>query len=197
MVEFALNTHLLIDHPNLNFQALDALAMDFEDEFDVVFSNATLHWVNDHETLLIKIARSLVPGGRFLAQMGGKGNAAPIFEVLDEIMAIPEWSKFFSDFEFPWYFHEPNDYIQWLSQAGLKARRVELIQKDNEQPSKDGLAGWLYTTWLPYVHRVPENLQARFVSTIVEAYIAKYPSDEDGTVHLPMTRLEVDAVKLT
>ena len=39
-------------HDNLAFLCLDAREMDFEPEFDIVFSNATLHWVRDHLPVL-------------------------------------------------------------------------------------------------------------------------------------------------
>jgi trans-aconitate 2-methyltransferase len=51
-----------------------------------VFSNAVLHWVDNHKKVLDRIYRSLKPGGRILLQFGGKGNAASAFVTLDEIL---------------------------------------------------------------------------------------------------------------
>src|SRR5512133_3316891 len=59
---------------NLRFQVADAAALPFQAEFDVIFSNACLHWIYDHKPVLAGIRRSLAPGGRVLLQMGGKGN---------------------------------------------------------------------------------------------------------------------------
>lgn len=56
--------------------------MNFNSEFDVVFSIATLPWVMDHLLVFMGIKRSLKPGGRILLQMTGKGNVAKILEVV-------------------------------------------------------------------------------------------------------------------
>jgi trans-aconitate methyltransferase len=41
-----------VQGPNLRFVRTDILDADFLEEFDVVFSSATLHWVKDHVRLL-------------------------------------------------------------------------------------------------------------------------------------------------
>jgi SAM-dependent methyltransferase len=46
------------------------------DKFDAVFSNATLHWVKNQDGMMQCVYKSLKPGGRFVAEMGGKGNVA-------------------------------------------------------------------------------------------------------------------------
>src|ERR1700733_7573694 len=53
-------------------------ALPFEGEFDAVFSNAALHWMNDHDAVLRGVYRALKPGGRFVAECGGQGNIAAI-----------------------------------------------------------------------------------------------------------------------
>ena len=54
------------------------------------------------------------------------------------------------------------------------------------------------TTWMPYWHRVPTELQQQFLDEIVDEYLKTHPMDANGLVHLSMVRLEVEAVaKLT
>ena len=60
---------------NLSFMLRDAQDLGFEAQFDVVFSNATLHWVKDHRAVLQSVARTLKPHGRILLQFGGRGTA--------------------------------------------------------------------------------------------------------------------------
>src|SRR5262245_27114909 len=48
---------------------MDATALTFEGEFDAVFSNAVLHWIDDQDAVLSGVARALVPGGRFVAEL--------------------------------------------------------------------------------------------------------------------------------
>jgi trans-aconitate 2-methyltransferase len=47
---------------------------------------------------------------------------------------------------------------------------------------------------LPYWHRVPSDLQQQFLDEIVEDYLNSHPMDAEGRVHLPMVRLEVEAI---
>jgi len=182
-------------YPNLRFQRGDARALEFDARFDVVFSNATLHWVRDHGPVLKGAARSLRPGGRILFQMGGRGNGAEIFEVARQMVASGEWGRFFVGFEFPWGFYGPDDYLPWCAAAGLRLRRVELLPRTMLQKGVEGLSGWIRTTWMPYTERVPEDRREAFIQEASARYMELHPPDAEGNVGVGMIRLEVDAVK--
>ena len=48
---------------NLSFQVMDARKLAFQNEFDIVFSNAALHWIADQKSsVLLGVQRSLKPG---------------------------------------------------------------------------------------------------------------------------------------
>jgi len=83
------------NYSNLNFQSMDASNISFNQEFDVVFSNAALHWVKNHEPVLKGIHVALKPSGRVLVQMGGKGNVAQVKESIDEIIMEKQWVEYF------------------------------------------------------------------------------------------------------
>ncbi len=193
MISFARNNFPSKTYPNLAFQLMDARDIDFISEFDVVFSNSTLHWVIDHLPILRGIKRSLKPGGRVLLQMAGKGNAAQILEALETVVNSMEWHGYFTDFVFPWAFYEEDEYNVWLKDVDFKAKRIELIPKDMVQKGKEGLSGWIRTTWLPYIQRVPEGRRGEFIDEIVDKYIENYPLDNEGFIHVQMMRLEVEA----
>ena len=61
---------------------------------------------------------------------------------------------------------------------------------------KEGLKGWIRTTWFPYTNRIPENLRNLFIDEIINNYIEKHPLDDRGCTHVKMVRLEVKAKKL-
>jgi trans-aconitate methyltransferase len=181
--------------PNLSFVPGDARALEFDREFDVIFSNATLHWLKDHGPVLEGAARSLRPGGRILFQMGGRGNGAGIFDVAREMIAAAEWRGFFTGFQFPWGFYGPEEYAPWCAAARLRVRRIELLPRIMLQKGAEGLAGWIRTTWMPYTERVPAERREAFVREASERYIRAHPPDAQGTVAVEMVRLEVDAVR--
>jgi hypothetical protein len=63
------------------------------------------------------------------------------------------------------------------------------------QPGREGLAGWVRTTWLPYTERVPAGLRELFVSELLDAYLAGHPAEESGAVGVEMVRLEGEAFR--
>jgi len=195
MVELAAARFPLNRHPNLGFAVADAAALAYREEFSVVFSNATLHWVIDHRPVLAGVARSLRPGGRTMLQMGGKGNAGDMVAAMARVSAAPAWSAHFAGFALPWGFYGPDRYRPWLLEAGLRPRRVELLAKDMLQSGREGLAGWLRTTWMPYLDRVPPERRGAFLEAVLDDYLARYPLDADGNAHVRMQRLEVEADK--
>jgi len=174
---------------------MDAGQLEFSEAFDIVFSNAALHWIPDHKPLLAGIARSLSPGGRLLVQMGGKGNAAQTFEALAVLLKNPRWSPYFDGFSFTFGFFGPEEYRQWLAGAGLEPIRVELIPKDMVYPDREAFAGWIRTTWLPWMARLPDGEQPAFIEALIDEYLALYPAGADGVIHVGMVRLEAEAIK--
>ena len=180
---------------NLAFLCLDAKEMSFGPEFDIVFSNAALHWVHDHLPLLKRIRRALRPSGRIMLQMAGEGNAATMVDVVDKVMRKKPWGPFFQDFSFPYAFHRDTEYRSLVEMAGLVVRRVELIPKIMSHEGKEGLAGWVRTTWLPYTQAVPEAMREEFIGEIVAAYETEYGADREGFFAVRMVRLEVEAFK--
>jgi len=195
MIELACKNFPHEKHPNLEFKLVDAQHLPFKEQFDIVFSNAALHWIKDHKPVILGIKNSLKPNGRILLQMGGEGNAESIISLLESIIAEKEWNQYFSGFEFPYGFYDPETYELWLKEADLNPVRVELIPKDMSYKDKDGLAGWIRTTWLPYTDRVPAHQRKEFITQLVEKYTEKFPLDSKGNVHVKMIRLEVEAIK--
>lgn len=195
MIQLATKRFPPEQYSNLSFQIFDAVKITFENQFSVVFSNAALHWVENQFEVLKGIYRSLKPGGRILLQFGGKGNAASILNILDEITKDEEWSQYFSNFNFPYNFPGDEEYSELIKNSGLTVQRVQLYEKDMIHDGEAGLEGWIRTTWLPYTSRIPENEREEFISLIVKKYIEKFPLDINGKVHLKMVRLEAEAVK--
>jgi trans-aconitate methyltransferase len=195
MIRLAREAFPSSDHRNLGFQLGDARFLDFEREFDLVFSNAALHWVKDHRPVLIGVVRSLKPGGRILLQMGGRGNGSEVFEVAREMIGTGEWGHWFEGFEFPWAFYDTQEYGRLCAAAGLRVRRIELLPRIMIQKGSEGLAGWIRTTWMPYTKRVPADRREAFVQEASRRYIQRHPTDNQGNVGLLMVRLEVDALK--
>jgi len=109
----------------------------YKEEFDALFSNATLHWVKDAKGAIQSIARSLKNGGRFVAEFGGDGNVKHIVNAIEKVFAHhPE----FGVFENSWYFPTPQTYRVLLESEGFHVEYIELIPRPT--PMED-VVHWL------------------------------------------------------
>jgi len=195
MLAAARQSYPVDGYPNLDFHSMDARAIALPQRFDIAFSNAALHWVEDHGAVLQGVRSVLRPGGRLLFQMGGHGNASAFFAAVEAVMRAGRWREYFSGFVAPYSFYAISDYERWLPQHGLAPVRIELIPKAMRHSSADALKGWFRTTWFPYTDRLPAAERKRFIDTVIDEYLCAFPPDSEGATTVGMVRLEVEAVK--
>jgi len=196
MVAAARQSYPADRYPNLDFHCMDARAIELPQRFDIAFSNAALHWVEDHCAVLLGVRSALNTGGRLLFQMGGHGNATAFFAAVEEVMRGGRWREYFSGFVAPYTFYDISKYERWLPQHGLTPMRIELIPKAMRHSSADALKGWFRTTWFPYTDRLPASERELFIDTVIDEYLGAFPPDSEGATTVAMIRLEVEAVKL-
>jgi trans-aconitate methyltransferase len=194
MINYSKGKFPQAEFPNLDFVLMDAREIRFESEFDIVFSNATLHWLTDHFTVLRRIHESMKPGGTMFLQMGGKGNQEQLIQVLENVTGKAQWKKYLNGFRFHYGYYGVDEYRDWLKQTGFTEKRVQFIRKDNILKGRDGLAEWNRMAFSPYVQKLPEDLRQAFIYEVADDYIKDFPLDEKGSCHIPMIRLEVEAL---
>ena len=194
MIAYAAREYPTSQYPNLTFACTDARKLEFEREFDLIFSNAVLHWVDNHQAFLQGANRALKDGGRLIISCGGQGNAAEILQTFAELTTRASWNTYFNDFHNPYFFYGIEDYQKWLEQYSFTPQRLELMPKDMTHQGKEGLASWIRTTWMPFTKFVPEDKREEFIAQFVDLYLAKHPLDSQGLAHVSMVRLEVDAI---
>jgi trans-aconitate 2-methyltransferase len=180
---------------NLQFQVMDARQMRFSQPFDLVVSNAALHWVDDHSAFLQGAAAGLRNGGRLVVSCGGQGNAQKVFIALRGTIRLPRWRGWFRQLATPYFFYRTAEYKHWLPRCGFAPATIQLTAMDACHENPTAFAAWFRTTWMPYTQRVPEAAREEFVAEVVARYLRKNPVDAQGHVRVGMVRLEIDAVK--
>ena len=108
---------------NLRFTLMDINSLDFENEFDIVFSSATLHWVKDHEKLLKQTCAALKETGFLRFNFAAEGNCSNFFRTVKTAMALPEYSHYFIDFAWPWFMPEVDQYLALARRTPLRDKR--------------------------------------------------------------------------
>ena len=122
----------------LRAEVMDATRLTFHQEFDAVFSNATLHWIHDQPAVLQGVARALKPGGRFVAEMGGHGNIAAIRVALHAALAHHNMAHLMVEDN---YFPTVAEYRRILEQQGFTVETIELVARPTPLPT--GMQAWL------------------------------------------------------
>ncbi len=176
MIAHARVAHPPGTHPNLSFRQMDASAIELPCAYDLLFSNAALHWVSDHRAFLRGAAAVLRPGGRLLVSCGGKGNADDVFKALRAEMRCSAWRAYFRNLEKPYFFHADAEYRAWLPEAGFRPVTVQLVPKQAVHESEAAFTAWFRTTWMPYTQRVPEPQRGEFIQAVVARYLAAHPA---------------------
>jgi trans-aconitate 2-methyltransferase len=107
----------------------DLVELSLPEPVDVVFSNATFHWVKDHDALFAALHRTLKPGGRLLAQCGGYGNIDAFRTAADSVAAEEPFEHYFVGWERPWNYATDVDTANALERAGFGDVRCWLEPK--------------------------------------------------------------------
>ena len=127
------------NYPKLKFVLADATSFQFSEPFDAVFSNAVLHWIPDAGSLIDCVARALKPSGRFVLEMGGKGNVARIVDTLRSVLREAGYEP-----RNPWFYPSAAEYSTLLEARGFEIEALWTIERWTklDHPER-GLREWL------------------------------------------------------
>lgn len=136
---------------------MDAAEIEFNHDFDAVFSNAALHWMRPPELVIQGVYRVLKSGGRFVAETGPEGNIAIIRQALHRALESRGVSAEAVD---PWYFPSSSQYSALLEEHGFKVTLVD--QFDRPTPLPGGLAAWIDSVAHPFLQAISKDQRDEF-----------------------------------
>lgn len=176
--------------PELSFVLEDAADLEFEEPFDAVFSNAALHWMLDAEGVARAIARVLRRGGRFVAELGGRGNIRTIVAAIEDTVAR------YAGGAAPMartYFPALGEYAALLEGCGMEVRWARLFDRPTELEGADGMAIWIRQFKWYYFEGLSGEQRKQALSETVEEL--RHALFRDGHWIADYRRLRVVAVK--
>jgi trans-aconitate 2-methyltransferase len=97
----------------------DLVALELPEPVDAVFSNATFHWIGDHEALFAALHAVMKPGARLVAQCGGRGNIDMFRRIADQVAAEAPFAEHFTGWRRPWNYAGDAETAERLKQAGF------------------------------------------------------------------------------
>lgn len=193
MIEFAQETFPQKDFPNLQFFLKDAQKLDFDQEFDIVFSFTTLQWVQQHDAFLEGAYKSLKSNG-ILALTMPMGLPSTLEQAVTEIISTPEWSPYFCEFSTAWNFMDDIQCEKLLATYQFIPLRLAVVPQRDIFPSREVFEKFI-GQWFPYLRPLPQNLKALFLSQVIDRFLELEPSFPNNEVHFKIRRLEVVATK--
>ncbi|USB34212.1 class I SAM-dependent methyltransferase [Paenibacillus sp. YPG26] len=179
-------------YPELDFRISNGESFTAEERYDAVFSNAALHWMKDAQGVVRSIYQVLKPGGRFVAEFGGKGNVESIVQAIYEVME-EDYGLDASPMN-PWYFPSIGEYASLLEQHGFKVEYARHYDRPTKlSDNKQGLSGWLANFGGDFMNRFSDEEKAVLYATITERLLPKLL--HEGSIYADYKRLTVVAVK--
>jgi trans-aconitate 2-methyltransferase len=138
--------------------------LELAEQVDAVFSNATFHWILDHDRLFQRLHAALRPGGRLEAQCGGEGNVAEFERAIDALSGDERFAPYLRGIAPPWKFAAVGETEARLERAGFMVGRLWLERK-RFQPRDP--RGYLRVSGLAcHLNRLPEDLHEEFVDAV-------------------------------
>ena len=144
-------------YPAIEFMLGDATNFAFDDKFDAVFSNATLHWVKPPEAAIQCIANALKSGGRFVAEFGGAGNMANVTNAVQDALRDVTGE----DKPHTWFFPSVGEYAPLLEARGFEVQAAWLFDRSTPLDGEDGMLNWLAMFGGGMLRGVPTDIANR------------------------------------
>ena len=147
----------------LDVRQMSGEALEFENEFDAVFSNAALHWMRHQDSVTAGVARALKPAGRYVAEFGGHGNVAAIVTAL---RAAARAHGVSDELAHPWYYPTPQEHGALLEKHGFEIEQIDLIPRPTPLPT--GMKGWLKTFRKPFFSQFDEDERGAVIDEVCD-----------------------------
>jgi len=180
---------------NLKFLLMDLNEIDLNRQFDFIFSNATLHWIKDHNQLWTNIHKLLNPNGFVRFNFAADGNSSHFNKVIKEAIVSEEYRKYFSDFQWPWYLPSVDEYENFLKDFAFSELNVWEDNEDRFFPDKEAVIWWVDQPQIvPFLVNIPEDKKELFREIVIEQ-VFKETLQENGRCFEEFRRMNVLARK--
>jgi trans-aconitate 2-methyltransferase len=144
----------------------DLVELELPEPVDAVFSNATFHWIPDHDELFAALVRNMKPGASLVAQCGGIGNIDSFRKLADEVAQQAPFASHFVDWKGPWNYATPEDTTARLRHAGFENVACWLERKPTEPAEPRSFVRSVCL--VRHLDRMPEPLRDEFLDRVLE-----------------------------
>lgn len=182
------------DYPQVTWLIRDA-AGDLSDltRFDLVFSNAALQWMPNHEVLLPNIFGLLGKGGVLAVQVPNNYDS-PVHLAIRKVTDSPKWREYLTA-DIHHYYDSAATYYRQLTPLTPNLKLWETIYY-HVMDSLEDIREWYRGTHLRfYLGQLPEDKKNEFENEIRELIADHFQPQPDGKILFPFRRLFFIATK--
>src|ERR1700674_271529 len=178
----------------IDWQLADAATWQPERQYDLIFSNAALHWLDQHEQLFPHLAQALNPGGCLAIQMP-RNLASASHIIAREVAQSGPWRETLALLLREAPVHEPADYYRILTP---RAEQLDIWETEylhilgGENPVADWTRGSLL---VPLLASLAEPQRSAFEAEYRRRLQAAYRAQADGQTLFPFRRIFIIAVR--
>ena len=178
------------EYPDLTWRLADIAEWEPREPVDVIYSNATLHWLADHHELVPRLRSFLAPGGVLAIQMPDNWSA-PTHQIPMSILDEGEWPAEAVEALLRDPIASPSDYRRWVAPASTDIWRTTYHQ---ELTGEDPVWTWVTGSLLrPVLAALDEGHREVFGAECRARYAEAYPPEPDGVTIVPFSRLFIVA----
>ena len=180
------------NYPQLDFAVADARNFQVNEPLDTVFSNAVLHWIKEPDAVINCVAKALKPGGRFVAEFGGKGNVGAIVRALLSVLSEigceePQALNH-------WYFPSIGEYAGLLEKQGFDVGYAVLFDRPTPlEGGSAGMANWIKMFAGGFLSGLSNDVRSHVIRTVEEHL--RSVLYRDGNWNADYRRIRIVAVK--
>ncbi len=154
-------------YPQIRFEVGDGMNFRFDQPFDAVFSNAALHWMTKPDEVIACVYRALKPAGRFVAEMGGKGNLTAIHGAINRAVAARGYAPLQE--ESLLFFPSIGEYAMRLERQGFRVRQAWHFDRMTPlEEGEHGLRNWIAMFGDKFIGTVPPPLRDEIIREVEE-----------------------------
>lgn len=156
--------------------------------YDLIYSNATLQWVSNHETLLPRLVSFLAPGGVFAFQVP-RNFGLPSHTIAQDLAKDSRWADKLTNVRDWWTVRAPEDYYGILEPVSGKidiweTRYLQALE------GPDAVYRWVLGTGLrPFVDALEGEEREAFLAEYRSRVAEAYPRRTGGITLFPFLRL--------
>ncbi|WP_182085131.1 trans-aconitate 2-methyltransferase [Aureimonas sp. ME7] len=175
--------------PNVRFAQADIETWAPDAPFDLVYSNAALQWVKNHEALIPRLFRTVRPGGLLAAQMPDN-LAEPAQALMRDLAREEPFAAVLGDiYEARELIPSRASYYDWLAPLAAETDVWTTIY-DHPMDSAEAITQWFSSTGLkPFLDPLDDPMRALFADRYTRGIERLYPRRADGRRLLAFPRL--------